>query len=94
MNSEELRNWFHKQQQLQEEIYSDYSGDANYLCPAGRVQRGLPPFKVWQWVRFDGIDGLSDWMPAKKVGKYWSSVGWAGLTPAVYGPEILTPESP
>lgn len=28
-----------------EEQVSSYSGDENYLCPAGRAQIGLPPIK-------------------------------------------------
>lgn len=58
------------------------------------AEREASSVAIWQWVRFDGMDGLSDWMPAKKVGKYWASVGWVGLTPEVYGSKLFTPKEP
>ena len=47
---------------------------------------------LWQWVRFDSTDGLTEWMPAKRSGNYWSSVGWGNCIPEVYGPLIFTPK--
>lgn len=50
-----------------EPVYSDNPADDNYLCPAGRAQRGLPPlasetaagaaYEVPEWAKMDDLGG-------------------------------------
>src|SRR3989344_4352057 len=42
--------------------------------------------EVWHWIRLNG----SDWMPAKRVGDFWHSVGLAAVPLAMVtvGPSI------
>lgn len=34
---------------------------------------------AWHWVRFDSLDGLTEWMPAQRQGNHWNSVSFRGI---------------
>lgn len=48
----------------------------------------------WYWVRFDGLDGLTEWTPAQRKGNHWTSVSFRGIPDSKMevGAEITFPE--
>ena len=34
---------------------------------------------AWHWVRFDGLDGMTEWTPAQRQGNHWNSVSFRGI---------------
>lgn len=51
---------------------------------------------AWHWVRFESLDGLTDWTPAQRQRNHWNSVSFSGipLAEVTVGPALTCAAPP